>query len=282
MYPRLNCSVVLTPPPSAKLTGSGMERAHHHVRIFADPESLARAAAELIVEAANGAVAQRGRFMFVLSGGATPKRLYSLLAGDPEFRARMPWSATWFFFGDERNVPPDDPASNYRMAYEAMLNKAPIEAAHVLRMKGELQDTEQAAREYEEVLRGFYPLPDGVFPAFDLVLLGIGADGHTASLFPHTAALRERTRWVCANWVPQLQTHRITLTAPVLNSAGLVLFLVEGAEKAEALRAVLAGPVDPDSVPAQMIEAREGAVSWLTDEAAAALLGDIPSDPQRD
>jgi 6-phosphogluconolactonase len=242
------------------------------VQILADPAALCRVAAERFVSAAKSAVAANGRFTVVLSGGSTPKTLYSLLANDVELRAQVPWQLTYFFFGDERNVAPVDPDSNYRMAYEALLSKAPVDASHVFRMKGELQDTEEAATDYERVLREFFRPAEGELPRFDLVFLGMGPDGHTASLFPMSGALNEQQKLVKSNWVEKLHTYRITLTAPVLNAAAQVIFLVQGPDKAQSLKAVLQGAYQPQSLPSQLIRPSKGSLLWLVDSAAAALL----------
>jgi len=242
------------------------------VQIFADPAALCRVAAEKFVSAAKNAVADNGRFTVALSGGSTPKALYSLLVTDIELRTQVPWQQTYFFFGDERNVAPGDPDSNYRMAYESMLSKAPVDPARVFRMKGELKDTEEAAADYERVLREVFRPAGGELPRFDLVLLGMGPDGHTASLFPLSAALNEQQKLVTSNWVEKLHTHRITLTAPVLNAAAQVIFLVQGPDKAQALEAVLQGPYEPQNFPSQLIRPTNGSLLWLVDAAAAALL----------
>ncbi len=243
-----------------------------HVQILADPAALCRVAAEKFVSAAKHAVADFGRFTVVLSGGSTPKALYSLLATDLDLRAQIPWQLTYFFFGDERNVAPGDPDSNYRMAYEAMLSKAPVDPSHVFRMKGELQDTDEAARDYERVLFEFFRPAEGELPRFDLVFLGMGPDGHTASLFPLSGALNQQEKLVTSNWVEKLHTHRITLTAPVLNAAAQVVFLVQGPDKAQALKAVLQGPYEPQTFPSQLIRPSKGSLLWLVDAAAAASL----------
>ena len=248
----------------------------HFICIFADKEALSEAAAQEFVRCAGEAVAARGRFTVALSGGSTPKRLYQLLAAEP-FRAQVEWGRVEIFWGDERCVPPDHPDSNYRMAHEAMLAHLPIPAEHIHRMEGERPDLDAAARDYQEVLaRVFYGKPTGPEPpALDLVLLGMGPDGHTASLFPHTDALRETTRWVVANHVPQLNTDRLTLTLPILKRAREVLFLVVGADKADRWAEAL-GPsfADAPHLPAQLIRPAL-ALKWFVDSAAAARL--LPS-----
>lgn len=239
------------------------------IRIFADKEALSEAAAHEFVRCAREAVAARGRFTVALSGGSTPKRLYQFLAAEP-FRTQVDWGRVEFFWGDERCVPPDHPDSNYHMAREAMLAHLPIPAKHIHRMEAERADLDAAALDYEEEIAGvFYGKPIGPErPALDLVLLGMGPDGHTASLFPHTKALDERTRWVVPNHVPQLNTDRLTLTRPALNRAREVLFLVAGADKAERLVEVLANPPDPKRLPSQSIQP-DGPLVWFVDRAAA-------------
>jgi 6-phosphogluconolactonase len=242
------------------------------IRILADAAELSRAAAAEFARLAGEAVRAGGRFTVALAGGSTPRDAYTLLAEDPSLRNQIPWDRTHCFWGDERPVPPDHPESNYCMAGEAMLSKVPIPQENVHRIRGESRDTARAAQEYERTLRDFFQLPKEEFPRFDLVLLGLGPDAHTASLFPGTRALRERRRLAVSNWVEQLDTERITLTPPVLNGAACVIFLVSGEEKATALKAVLEGKPDPDRLPAQMIRPERGALIWLVDRAATHLL----------
>ena len=249
------------------------------IRILENAEKLSWEAAEEFVRQAGEAARTRGAFSVALAGGSTPKALYALLSaesGSP-FRARVPWETTHFFWGDERHVPPDHPDSNYRMAHKAMLSRVPVPPQHVHRIQAENPDAGRAAAEYAEDLRQFFRPAAGQFPRFDLVLLGMGPDGHTASLFPGTAAVREQNALVAAPWVEKLRTHRITLTPPVLNSATCVVFLVSGAEKAEALQQVLQGGYQPDRLPAQLIRPTSGRVLWLVDRAAARLL--VPPSP---
>jgi 6-phosphogluconolactonase len=236
------------------------------VRIFPDGAELARAAAEEFARRAGESIRARERFTVALSGGSTPRRLFTLLAdAEQPFRDRIDWRAVQIFWGDERHVPPDHPESNYRMTRETLLDAVPIPTENVHRVRGEEPDAARAADLYESELRAFFA---GV-PRFDLVLLGLGPDAHTASLFPYTAALRERERWVAAPWIEKLATFRITLTPAVLNRAAAVIFLVQGGEKADALHAVLAGERDVDRFPAQVIDPREGELLWLVDRAAA-------------
>jgi 6-phosphogluconolactonase len=229
-------------------------------------------AARRFVTAAAQAVGETGRFVVALAGGSTPKRLYELLS-TPAYAARVDWAHTHVFFGDERCVPPDDPASNYRMARLALLERVPLPAANVHRMRGE-DDPPRAADAYEHELRTAFATPYGPPGVrsdgrFHLVLLGMGDNGHTASLFPGLTAVRERERWVMAEYVAEVGSWRITLTPPVLNAAAQILFLVLGAEKAPMLKRVLRGPVRPDELPAQAIAPRDGTLTWLVDAAAA-------------
>ncbi|MBI4785507.1 MAG: 6-phosphogluconolactonase [Chloroflexi bacterium] len=295
--------------------------------VVPDPAALARQAAERFVALARQAIAHRERFSVALSGGSTPRDLYALLAA-PEFAAQVDWARVYFFWGDERAVPPDDPASNFRMAYETLLSRVPAPPENIFRIPAE-KEPQQAAREYDGTLREFFkwdasPSKEGAergqtrtpsviarrrfgptkqssirelkiasqkplamtspnprssalvrvpyFPRLDLILLGLGANGHTASLFPHTAVLRVTTRWVEAEYVAEVKMNRITLTAPVINAARNILFLVSGADKAQTVHAVLRGEYRPDDLPAQLIQPTDGALVWLLDRAAASAL----------
>ena len=198
-----------------------------------------------------------------LSGGSTPRRMHELLAED----MGIDWSRVHLYWGDERTVPPENEQSNYRMACDTLLQRVTIPADHIHRMHGE-DNPRAAAEAYEEELRETFGVTAGELPRFDLIVLGIGADGHTASLFPGTAALDERERWVVANDVPQLQTTRITLTYPVLNNAAMLLFLVAGADKVEAVQRIFT----PDNVappPAAGAHAVDGVTLWMLDAKAA-------------
>ncbi|ABC81213.1 6-phosphogluconolactonase [Anaeromyxobacter dehalogenans] len=229
----------------------------------ADPAALARAAAEEVARRAEAAVAARGRFAIALAGGSTPRALYGVLA-DPAapWRARVPWARTEVWFGDERCVPPDHPDSNYRMAREALLDRVAPAAVH--RIEGERPPADAAAR-YEAALRQAAGAA-GEPPRLDLVLLGLGADGHTASLFPDSPALRERARWVAAPFVPAVGAHRVTLTLPVLERARAIAFLVSGAGKRAALERLLAA--GPPAIPAARVRPLDGALLVLADDAA--------------
>jgi 6-phosphogluconolactonase len=234
------------------------------IQLVPDAAALARAGVEQFIQAATQAVAERGVFSVALSGGSTPKQMFSLLVGD----ARVPWDKIQFLWGDERHVAPDHPDSNYRMATDAMLSKVPVGDTQVWRIHGEYPDAAQAAAEYETVLRKEL----GESPTIDLVMLGMGPEGHTASLFPGTKALRETTRLAVSNWVGKLYTDRITLTAPVLNGARAILFLIHGEDKALALKGVLEGPVEPDQLPAQLLLSSGSKCLWLIDEMAGKML----------
>jgi 6-phosphogluconolactonase len=240
------------------------------IRTLTTPQELFEAAAEEVVRAANEAVAQRGRFTIALPGGSTPKNLLNLLATNA--RTVLPWDRTFFFWGDERHVPPTDPDSNYRMAEETMLSKIPVAAGNVFRMAAENPDAAAAAEAYEQTLRKFFQLGPGEVPIFDLILLGMGPDGHTASLFPGSAGLQEKSRLVIANWVDKLKASRLTLTLPVLNAARCVAFLVSGTDKATALRAVLEEDVPGEQYPSKLVRPSTGKLIWFVDRAAASEL----------
>jgi 6-phosphogluconolactonase len=237
------------------------------VEVYADGAALAEAVAEQLITRAWSAIAARGRFSIGLSGGSTPRGLFEMLAHEP-YAPRLDWSKIHVFWGDERSVPPDDPDSNYGMAREALLSYVPLPEENVYRMRGELPPAE-AADQYEQVLRDFFADQK---PRFDLLLQGMGDDGHTASLFPHTKGLRERNRWVIPNYVPKLDTWRITLTVTAINAAREVIFMVSGAGKAKALHDVIEGPHQPETLPSQFVAPANGEVVWVVDEAAASLL----------
>jgi 6-phosphogluconolactonase len=240
------------------------------IRVLTTPQELFAAAAEEVVRAANEAVSQRGRFTIALSGGSTPKSLFNLLASNA--KAALPWDRTFFFWGDERHVPPTDPDSNYRMVEEAMLSKVPVPPGNIFRMPAENPDAAAAAEAYEKTLRKFFQLEAGGVPRFDLILLGMGPDGHTASLFPGTAALQEKSRLVVANWVEKLKTHRLSFTLPVLNAARCVAFLVSGTDKAATLKTVLEEKAPGEQYPSKLVSPTDGRLIWFVDRAAASEL----------
>jgi 6-phosphogluconolactonase len=238
------------------------------VRIFASAEHLFHAAADNFCSLGSRAIHDRGKFTIALSGGSTPRGLYQELAKN--FSTQLDWQKVFFFFGDERHVPPTDSESNYRMANESLFSKLAIPANHVFRIPAEMPDAGQAALAYEQTLRNFFRPSPGSFPRFDLVLLGMGPDGHTASLFPGTTALEEKEHWVVANWVEKFSAFRITLTYPVLNSAACVMFLVSGGEKSEMVRRALKDPAA--DLPCQKVRPTNGELIWFLDQAAAAKL----------
>ena len=242
------------------------------VRILTNIDAIAKRAAQDFVQSATQAVSEKGSFTVALSGGSTPKTLYSLLADDAALRSQIPWDKMYVYFGDERSVGPDHPDSNFRMATETMLSKVPIKPDQVFRIKGEYKDTEKAAQEYEQALRASFKIADGKVPRFDLVFLGIGSEGHTASLFPGTKALHETKRLAVRNWVGKLYTNRVTLTAPAINNAARVIFMVTGADKALVLKGILEGPHEPEQLPAQMIQPTNGKLVWLVDTVAGGML----------
>jgi len=241
------------------------------IRVVEDPKAIFRAAAEEFAARAAESIRKNGLFTVCLAGGSTPKGLYSLLAGDPAFRDRVAWEKVHFFFGDERHVPPDHADNNYRMAYEAMLSKLPAPPWNTHRHATEAP-ADFAAEYYEKILGGFFKLKPGELPRFDLVLLGMGPDGHTASLFPGTAAVHEKTRLCVAPWVEKFKSFRVTLTPHVLNNAAAVMFMAAGADKAGTLKEVLEGPYEPDRLPSQVIRPGDGEFLWLVDRPAARLL----------
>jgi 6-phosphogluconolactonase len=241
-------------------------------KIYADGEALARAMAEQLLAAAQEAVASRGIARIAISGGNTPKRTFEMLADPAATEVGVfPWDKTDLFWVDERCVPPDDKDSNYRMTRLALLEKVPLAADHVFRIEGEL-DPELAAARYESAIRTRFRLEGAQLPTFDLVALGMGPDGHTASLFPHTAGIHELTRIAIANHVPQKETWRVTLTSPVINQGRKVVFLIGGTDKAEVLSNVLGNKYDPETWPSQVIQPKSGQLLMLLDKAAAAQL----------
>ena len=234
------------------------------IEIFANAQELARGAAEYFVARSGEAVTQKGFFTVALSGGSTPKALYQLLA-DPEepFHAQVPWSRTHFFWSDERHVSPDHPDSNYRMANETMLSHVPVPESNIHRVHSENPDAAAAANEYEQTI---LQLTKQTLPQLDLILLGLGDDGHTASIFPGSDVIHETKRLVAAPWVEKLNTYRISMTLPLLNNAASVLFLVSGAEKAEIVNEVIQGP---KQYPAQAVQPTHGQLLWMLDSLAA-------------
>jgi 6-phosphogluconolactonase len=239
--------------------------------VYADADVLAQAAAAEVMRLAQRSIVERGLFTLSLAGGSTPKKLYNLLAHDAAYRD-FPWEKTHLFFGDERHVPPHDAESNYLMVKTSLLSTGLVPEKNVHRIRAELPDANQAAADYEVELHSFFHagLRLGGAPQFDLVLLGMGPDGHTASLFPGSKGLEEKTRWVIANPVEKFKTDRITFTYPVLNAARVVLLLVAGADKAPMLRQVFGDT--RGTYPVERVEPRDGVKVWMLDQAAAAEL----------
>jgi 6-phosphogluconolactonase len=242
------------------------------LRKLTTPQELFGAAAEEVIHAASEAVAARGKFTIALSGGSTPKSLFTLLATNA--RNSLSWDRILFFWSDERHVPPDSPESNYRMAHEALLSKVPVPAGNIFRVPAEDPDAAAAALAYEKTIRNAFAVGNDAIPVFDLILLGMGPDGHTASLFPETAALSEKSRLVVANWVEKLNSNRITFTLPLLNAARSVTFLVSGTDKAPALHEVLEGNSSGLQYPAKLVRPSNGKLIWFVDRAAASQLSE--------
>jgi 6-phosphogluconolactonase len=249
------------------------------VRVYADADELAFKAAQMFARLADAYVLGNGRFTVVLSGGSTPRAMLQKLAQEP-FASTVPWASIYFFWGDERCVAPDHADSNYRMAEEALLQHVPIPRENLFRIPAEQDDPHVAAEEYSETLHQFFvagaPMPDSAplrsVPRFDLIWLGLGTDGHTASLFPDTQALNTSKEIAVENYVEKLDAHRVTLAVPTLNNARNVTVLVSGADKAPILKQVLEETSQPQRYPAQLIKPANGTLLWMVDEAAASLL----------
>ena len=239
------------------------------IKIFPNIEKLNTFAAEKFVEIANHAIENRRIFTVALAGGSTPKSLYQLLSSG-NFKDKIDWSKVYFFFGDERNVLPDADESNFKMASENLFKPLQINDENIFRWQTELTDAKKIAADYEEKIRHFFSSKTEM--QFDLILLGIGADGHTASLFPYTTALHETEKIAVTNYVEKFKTTRLTLTFPTINNARNIIFLVAGEEKAETLREVLEGEFEPEKLPSQNIRPKDGNLFWLIDKAVAKLL----------
>jgi 6-phosphogluconolactonase len=252
-----------------------LQKSHAQVRVYRDPEELALKAARRFARLADQYVVGCGRFTVALSGGST--------AEDP-FLNTVPWSSIYFFWGDERCVPPDHADSNFRMTHETLLSKVPVPEQNIFRVPAELPEAATAAERYTATLTTFFladreanrsgTAPLSSLPRFDLIFLGMGPDGHTASLFPHTAALQAGEKIAVANYVEKFKAYRITLTAATINNARNITFLAAGEDKAETLRNVLEGPHQPEVYPSQLIQPRNGTLLWMVDEAAARLLSE--------
>ncbi|HKT51747.1 MAG TPA: 6-phosphogluconolactonase [Candidatus Angelobacter sp.] len=250
------------------MTQSSVSKVPEWMAVVSDTEALNHAAASEFVNCATRAIRERGRFSVALSGGKTPRAIYSLLA--EKYANSISWEQVFVFFGDERHVPPEHPDSNFRMANESLLSRVPIPAKNIHRVQAELA-APMAADQYQATLREFFSLQDGELPQVDLVMLGMGEDGHTASLFPGTAALEETSRTVVANHVEKLQADRITLTFPVLNAANEVLIIIAGENKAPVVRDIVNSP-EKCLYPIQRVRPRHGRLLWLVEQQAASLI----------
>ena len=248
-----------------------MPYSQRDIHVYPTSQALLEAAAQHLLDHARQAIETRNSFTIALAGGSTPKGLYAMLAAPP-FRSQLDWTKIRFFWGDERHVPPDHADNNYRMAHEALLSRVPISMTHVHRVPSELPDAQTVADQYEAVLRKQFDLSEPDSPRFDFILLGMGPDGHTASLFPGTRAVHETNRLVAAPWVERLQASRITFTPVLLNHARQVTFLISGHAKAQTLYDVLEGPFQPGVLPAQIIGPRAGALTWFLDQEAGGAL----------
>lgn len=258
-----------------------LNKSNAQIRVYRDSDELALKAARYFARLADQYCVGSGRFAVALSGGSTPRKMYSILAEAP-FLDTVPWSSIYFFWGDERCVLPGHQDSNYRMAYEALLSKVPVPPENIFRVATELEDPERIAEEYSARLTKFFltsarrseTAPLSNVPRFDLILLGMGPDGHTASLFPHTAALNDNTHIAVANYIEKLNVHRITLTAATINNARNVTFVAAGGDKAGVLKNVIEGSYQPELFPSQLIHPRNGTLLWMVDEDAARLLSE--------
>ncbi|MGQ3685358.1 MAG: 6-phosphogluconolactonase [Candidatus Loosdrechtia sp.] len=251
-----------------------MVSVRRELRVEADIGEISHVAAREFVRQSTNAIQTKGYCAVALSGGSTPQNLYRLLAGD-QYRGQVRWSKVHLFWCDERCVPPDHYQSNYRMVRELLLDKIPVPPGNIYRIPAEYEDHNRAAEEYEQTLKTFFHLKNGELPRFDLVLLGMGDDGHTASLFPETDTLEETRRLVAATYIKKLNGYRITLTVPVINQAAYIIFLISGESKSAVLKKVLEGELQPGILPSQYIRPVEGRLLFLADRAAAARLENV-------
>ena len=240
-------------------------------KIFDEIEDFYQFAAEKFVEIGKTSIKKTGRFTVALSGGSTPPSLYKLLTGD-EFNSRLDWKKVYFFFGDERDVSPASDQSNFKMANEMLFKPLEIPKANIFRWQTEIINPTEVAEQYEKYIKKFFELNDGEFPRFDLILLGMGDDGHTASLFPHTKALNEIRKIAVSNEVKKLHTTRLTFTFPTINNAANIIFLVGGENKAKTLQKVLETEFQPEKLPSQAVKPVDGELLWLLDKSAAEFL----------
>ncbi|HVZ19177.1 MAG TPA: 6-phosphogluconolactonase [Terriglobales bacterium] len=242
----------------------------HNVSVLVsrDTASAYTLCARTIVDQAHEAIESRGKLTIALSGGSTPKKLYELLAS-PGWVSKFPWDKTEFFWGDERYVATTDPVSNFHMTQQAMLERVKVPSANVHRVRTEEADAGRAAELYEQEIRRIVPAPSGGLPHFDLILLGLGTNGHTASLFPYQPALHEKERLVIAEYIEEVKMTRVTLSVPLINAAKQILFIALGEDKAVVVRDVVTGVFDPERLPAQLIRPADGRLTWILDPAAA-------------
>jgi len=248
------------------------------LHVFPDPDACVRAAARVFLQASLEAVEAHRPFRVALSGGSTPKRLYAVLSGEPEFRDAMPWSKIHFFFSDERHVAPESPESNFGAARDGLFDQVDVPAANIHRVRAELPDAAEAAARYQQTISASFANATET-PRFDLVFLGMGPDGHTASLFPGSPAVRERTQWVASNPVEKLKTDRITFTFPLINRAARVLLLVTGDDKAERIASVFGGLGTAEEEPVRLVQPTDGLLEWYLDAPAARLLPQAVAQP---
>lgn len=253
------------------MTTKAKKKIQKTIKTFKTLDELSKFAADKFILIGNKAIKKGGRFVVALSGGTTPKSLYQLLKTD-EYKSRIDWEKVYFFFGDERDVSPISEKSNFRMANENMLKPLKVPAKNIIRWHTEIINAPEVAESYERSMIKFFELPPGEFPRFDMILLGMGDDGHTASLFPFTTALKENTKLVVSNYVEKLDTKRLTFTYPTINNASNVIFMVSGEDKSNALKEVLEGDENCEKFPSQCVILNYGKVFWLIDEAAAELL----------
>jgi 6-phosphogluconolactonase len=239
------------------------------VEVSHDTESAYTDAAKMFVATANDAVARHSKFTVALSGGSTPKKLYEMLASPP-WRDQIPWDRTEFFWSDERFVPATDPASNYNMTHKALIAAVPLPPQNVHRVITENIEPQAAAKAYEDEIRRVVPKGSNGVPEFDLMLLGLGTNGHTASIFPHQPAIYENERLIVAEYIEEVKMTRITFTAPLINASRDVLFIALGADKTDVVQEVVMGPFDPDRLPAQLVKPEPGDLTWILDPQSAA------------
>ena len=241
------------------------------IKIFENLDELSEAAAEEFISIGSKAIKKNGRFTVALSGGSTPKALYKKLVSE-KYKDKLDWEKVFFFFGDERDVSPQSVKSNFRMAHENLLKPLKVQPQNIYRWHTEIINAPEVADNYEKGLKKFFELSNGEFPNFDLIFLGMGGDGHTASLFPFTDALNEKKRTVVSNFVEKLNANRLTFTFPTINNASNIIFLVTGKEKAPALKEVLEGEKNCEKFPSQCIKSKNGKIQWFVDTQAADLL----------